>query len=218
MESWKKNLPGWEIRRWDESNSPMHHPFVQTMMRRGRVAFASDLIRLEALLECGGLYLDTDVELFQPPGALVEGNQLILGFHSVQNRLQKCALATCWIAAPPRCALLRGIRKHYETLQKAVMNNTLFTKEILPLLAGQKLPAGGNFDYLEAPGVRIYHQKYFDTKGSDAFSFEPIAKHHGTADWGGDADPLPWWRRLHDMRVDRKILRPIEQAIRALRK
>lgn len=216
LASWKTFLPGWEIRRWDESNSPMDHPFVAAMIRTGRLAFASDLIRLHGLLAHGGLYLDTDVELLKPPGELAEGNRMTLGFHSVQNRLAKCALATCWIAAPPEFPLLRKIRSRYEKLDRAVINNTFFTEEILPLFSGHGFPVGG-FDYLEIPQVRIYHRDYFGAEGGRTPRVEPVAIHHGTAEWGGKADPLPWWRRLYDLRLDRRLLRPLEQALKRLR-
>lgn len=220
LESWKRHLPGWEIKRWDESNSPMGQFFVAKMMKGGKVAFASDYIRLHALLESGGLYLDTDVEIFRDPGEMVEGTRLILGFHSVQNRLWKCALATCWIAAPQGFSLLRSIHKRYEALDRAVMNNTFFTEEILPLFGNRALPPGGRFPYLENASVRIYHRDYFGSqlgiKSVDA-TVDPVAMHYGTGDWGGRADPLPWWRRFYDMRLDRKVLRPIEGWVKKIR-
>ena len=217
LASWKHFLPGWEIRRWDESNSPMDHPYVQAMMKSGRTAFASDLIRLHALLMHGGLYLDTDVELRKSPGELVEGNRMILGFHSVQNRLRKCALATCWIAAPPDFPLLRKIWGRYEELGRAVINNTFFTEEILPLFSDQEISPGEGFDYLQIPQVRIYHRDYFGAEPGRMSRVEAVAVHYGTGAWGGQADPLPWWRRLYDLRLDRKLLRPIEGWIRKLR-
>lgn len=217
LASWEKFLPGWEVRKWDETNSPMGHPFVQRMMARGLPAFASDYIRLHALREAGGLYVDTDVELCRPPGPLAEGDGLVLGFHSVQNRLRKCALATCWIAAPPASPLLGQIAKRYEGLGRAVMNNTLFTEEILPLFGGRELPPGNAFACLEIPGVRIYHRDYFHPEAGNLPKVEPVAIHHGTGEWGGKADPLPWWRQLFDLRLDRKILRPIEAWFRARR-
>ena len=219
LASWRKHLPGWEIRRWDETNSPMDHPFVAKMMNEGKFAFASDFIRLQALLEFGGLYLDTDVELLQDPDSLVEGEKLIASFHSVQNRLRKCALATCWIAAPADFPLLRRIRAHYEGLGRAVINNTFFTNEILPLFLGQELPQGGIFDYLETPQVRIYHRDYFGSEGgglSVALGVDPVAIHHGSGEWGGKADPLPWWRRIYDLRLDRKIIRPLESMLKRM--
>lgn len=221
LASWKQFLPGWEIRRWDESNSPVHHPFVQKMLEEGKYAFASDWIRLHALVEQGGLYLDTDLELKKcPPTSMLEGESLILGFHSVQNRLRKCALATCWIAAPPRHALLMRILGKYEGLRRAVINNTLFTAEILPLFSAQSLPSGGRFDFLEACGVRIHHRDWFAPEEGQRVRVgfpEPVAVHHGQGCWGGPADPLPWWRRAYDFRLDRKILRPIESVIRKMR-
>jgi len=218
LASWKQHLPGWEIRRWDESNSPMDHPFVRAMMKTGRTAFASDLIRLHALLQHGGLYLDTDVQLHCPPGEMAEGNRMTLGFHSVQNRLSKCALATCWIAAPPDFPLLRQIHRRYDNLGRAVMNNTFFTEEILPLFSSREIPPGGDFDYLEIPGIRIYHRDYFGSEAGRRARVQPVAIHHGTGEWGGPADPLPWWRRLYDLRLDRKLLRPLERACKRLRR
>ena len=217
LASWKNFLPGWEIRRWDESNSPMGHPYVQAMVKSGRMAFASDLIRLHALLMHGGLYLDTDVEMRKYPGELVEGNRMTLGFHSVQNRLRKCALATCWIAAPPDFPLLQNIRRRYEKLGRAVMNNTFFTEEILPLFSGKEIPLGGDFEYLETPQIRIYHRDYFGAETGRKSRVEAVAIHHGTGEWGGQADPLPWWRRFMDFRLDRKILRPMERMMKAVR-
>ena len=195
----------------------MDNPYVQAMMKSGRMAFASDLIRLHALLMHGGLYLDTDVEMRKSPGELVGGNRMTLGFHSVQNRLRKCALATCWIATPPNFPLLQNIRGRYEKLGRAVINNTFFTEEILPLFSGQGIPPSGDFEYLETPQVRIYHRDYFGAEPGRKSRVEPVAIHHGTAEWGGQADPLPWWRRLYDLRLDRRVLRPIEQILKVMK-
>ena len=195
----------------------MDNPYVQAMMKSGRMAFASDLIRLHALLMHGGLYLDTDVEMRKSPGELVGGNRMTLGFHSVQNRLRKCALATCWIATPPNFPLLQNIRGRYEKLGRAVINNTFFTEEILPLFSGQEIPPSGDFEYLEIPQVRIYHRDYFGAEPGRKSRVEPVAIHHGTGEWGGQADPLPWWRRLYDLRLDRRVLRPIEQILKVMK-
>ena len=118
LASWEKHLPGWEIRRWDERNSRMDHPFVEAMFRRRLYAFASDYIRLEALLQEGGLYLDTDVELLQDPRGLLEFEGLTLGLLSLQNRLAKCSIATSWVAAPAGNPWLKKIRENYDHLNR----------------------------------------------------------------------------------------------------
>lgn len=222
--SWKKFLPGWEIRRWDESNSPMSHPFVREMMSRGLPAFASDYIRLHALLGCGGLYLDTDVELLRSPGMVLEGSDLVVGLLSLQNRLNKCSVGTSWIAAPPGHEALRRIFSRYETMERAVMNNTLFTAEIMPRFRHQEIPAKGSFECFESPGIRLYHPDFFNPVAQgEGGQNRPharacsVALHHAEGNWGGEADPLPWGRRILDLRIDRKILRPIEKMLKALR-
>jgi hypothetical protein len=198
--------------------------FVRTMMERGLPAFASDLIRLHALLEQGGLYLDTDVELLRNPEELLSHGELVVGLLSLQNRLMKCSIATNWIAAGPGHRLLRKIRNRYHGLSRAVMNNTIFTEELLPLFRGQEIPSAGNFDFLQGHGVRLYHPEFFSpVEQGEAGRIRPqagprsYALHHCSGDWGGRADPLPWWRRLLDFRLDRKLFRPIEALLRKVR-
>lgn len=65
--SWRKHMPDWELRLWTETNFDCDRvPFVREAYRRGKYAFVSDYVRLWALYEEGGLYLDTDVELLRP--------------------------------------------------------------------------------------------------------------------------------------------------------
>lgn len=224
LASWKKFLPEWEIRRWDESNSPMTHPFVRQMMERGLLAFASDYIRLHALVGSGGLYLDTDVELLRSPQAVLNGSEMVVGLLSLQSRLEKCSVGTSWIAAPPDHEALRRIMTRYQDLDRAVMNNTLFTEEILPRFRHQEIPTDGNFECLTNPGIRLYHPDFFNpVSQGEGGKNRPqprvcsVALHHAEGNWGGRADPLPWGRRILDSRLDRKILRPIEKMLKFFR-
>lgn len=66
LASWQKYLPEYEIKRWDETNSPMDHNYVRAMYAQKKWAFVSDYIRFYVLAREGGIYLDTDLELFRP--------------------------------------------------------------------------------------------------------------------------------------------------------
>ena len=67
MESWKKYCPDWEIREWNEGNFDVNCcAFVREAYAAGKWAFVSDYCRFYALSLCGGVYLDTDVELLRP--------------------------------------------------------------------------------------------------------------------------------------------------------
>lgn len=223
LTSWGKYLPGWTIKKWDESNSPMNHPFVLEMIKRGLFAFASDYIRIHALSLEGGLYLDTDIEILRAPGPILAYPGLTVGLLSVQNRLKKCSIGTSWISAQNEDPWVFRVKKRYENLNKAVMNNTIFSQEILPAFQGHEIPPGGNFDYLETLGVRIYHPDFLNPieqgpsgKNTPMVKERSIAIHHATGNWGGREDFPGFWKKLLDMRLDRKIIRPVEAMIKKI--
>ena len=67
LESWKKQCPDFQIKEWNETNSPIHlFPFAEEALKAKKWAFVSDVIRLYALYTEGGIYMDTDVELIRP--------------------------------------------------------------------------------------------------------------------------------------------------------
>lgn len=62
--SWKKWLPDYEIRRWDESNFDVNSiEYTRQAYARGKYAFVSDYARFWILYKYGGIYFDTDVEV-----------------------------------------------------------------------------------------------------------------------------------------------------------
>ena len=65
--SWKKYLPSYEIKRWDESNFDVNIiPYIKEAYTVGKYAFVSDFARFWILYHYGGVYFDTDVEIIQP--------------------------------------------------------------------------------------------------------------------------------------------------------
>jgi hypothetical protein len=67
METWKKQCPDYEIRRWDESNYNVEKcRYSSEAYKKGKYSFVSDYIRLDVVYQYGGIYLDTDVELLKP--------------------------------------------------------------------------------------------------------------------------------------------------------
>ena len=67
IESWKKYCPDYEIIEWNESNFNLNCcAYVQEAYEAKKWAFVSDVARLYALVNYGGIYMDTDVEVLKP--------------------------------------------------------------------------------------------------------------------------------------------------------
>jgi len=66
IESWKKYCPDYEIVEWNESNFDINCcDYAREAYEAKKWAFVSDVARLYALVNYGGIYMDTDVEVLQ---------------------------------------------------------------------------------------------------------------------------------------------------------
>lgn len=64
IESWKKYCPDYEIKEWNESNFDLNeNTYCKEAYEAKKWAFITDYVRLKALYEYGGFYMDTDVEV-----------------------------------------------------------------------------------------------------------------------------------------------------------
>jgi len=64
--SWKKYLPDYEIKEWNESNFDVNIiPYTAEAYKAKKYAFVSDYARFWILYKYGGLYFDTDVEVIK---------------------------------------------------------------------------------------------------------------------------------------------------------
>ncbi|NPD82820.1 glycosyl transferase [Prevotella sp. PINT] len=62
--TWKKNLPDYEIREWNETNFDYRQwKFCREAYAVRKYAFVADVCRMYALVSVGGIYLDTDIEV-----------------------------------------------------------------------------------------------------------------------------------------------------------
>jgi hypothetical protein len=67
IEGWKKKMPDYEIKCWNEKSFDCNSvPWVKQAIDNKMWAFAADYIRLFALYTEGGIYMDTDVEVLRP--------------------------------------------------------------------------------------------------------------------------------------------------------
>ena len=85
MESWRRFMPDYEYVRWNEDNFDVNAmPYTQEAYAEGKFAFVSDVVRLKALKERGGIYLDVDFEVFKSFDDLLH-NTAFAGFEGSKS-------------------------------------------------------------------------------------------------------------------------------------
>lgn len=84
MASWKQILPEYKFMEWNETNIDMDSPYLKATFQAKKWSKLSNIVRLQVLLQYGGVYLDTDVEVLKPFDDLLN-EHLVLGFQQKEN-------------------------------------------------------------------------------------------------------------------------------------
>lgn len=107
--SWHKYMPDWEYKLWNEDNFDVNAiPYSTEAYSAGKYAFVSDVARLKALNEEGGIYLDTDVMIFKPLDPLLSYHAFA-GFEGCKRVL----VATCILGSEPHTEWLEEQLGYY---------------------------------------------------------------------------------------------------------
>lgn len=93
--SWHRLMPDYEYKLWDEDDFDVNVvPYTKEAYEAKKYAFVSDYVRLWALNNEGGVYLDTDVEVVKPFDDLL-GYDAFAGFEGSKH----LPVGTCVMAS-----------------------------------------------------------------------------------------------------------------------
>ena len=107
--TWKKNCPDFTIIEWNENNFPIdNYIYAKEAYNAKKWAFVSDVARLYALVNIGGIYMDTDVELLANFNDFLE-LQAFSGFESEKG------INTGLLACEKGFHIFATMLKQYET-------------------------------------------------------------------------------------------------------
>lgn len=188
--SWRKFCPDYEIKEWNESNFDLNeNDYCREAYEAKKWAFVTDYVRLKALYEYGGFYMDTDVEVVKPLESLRKYDA-VSGYES-ETSIPTGTMGACrgneWIGV-----LLKDYdHRHflqadgsYDITTNVVVITQLTKKKYGLNLNGQMLRFGHNmillpFDYLCA--------KKFAT-GKIHRTENTYTIHHFKGSWLSDED------------------------------
>lgn len=85
--SWHTHMPDWEYRLWNEENFNINAApkYVREAYAAKKYAFVSDYVRLWALKQEGGLYMDVDFEVYKPFDDLMEQYDAFIGYEGSKH-------------------------------------------------------------------------------------------------------------------------------------
>lgn len=120
IDTWRNILPDYEIKKWDESNTPFEKlPFLRLLYRQKKWSFISDYMRLYSIYTEGGIYLDTDIEMLQNFDALLT-EESFLGFQTTLDN--KYPLNSAVLGAVKNSSFILDCLKATERKQRLFFN------------------------------------------------------------------------------------------------
>ena len=195
VESWKKNLPDYQIKRWDFSIFPKgKSKWVDDAFDAKKYAFAADYIRCYALFHEGGVYLDSDVEVLKSFDSLLH----LPYFLGEENEgIWEAAV----MGSEPGNVLFGEMLRYYDNRSFITKHglDTIPLPQILCAIGNSTYPAVkyiksvGEFDW-NSDCLQILPFDYFSPKsyktGKITLTDRTYSIHHFTASWHGKKEKL----------------------------
>ena len=157
IESWKIHLSDYQIIEWNEDNFDYNLlTYTKDAYNAKKYAFVSDVARVKALYEMGGIYLDTDVMVYQNFDSILKHN-CVLGFEMSNY------IATCFMACVPKHYLMKDFYKLYLDLQFYDENGNIISgtnvSKLTNMLADKGLIKNNKLQQID--DIIIYPTDYF---------------------------------------------------------
>lgn len=155
--SWKKFMPGYEIKEWNEENFDINCcEYVKEAYQAKKWAFVSDYARFWILYNYGGLYFDTDVEIIKDIKPIVNKGAF-MGCESIDSVAPGLGLG-----ALPHSSLYKEILDYYESVH-FIFGNGKIPKTVVEHTTKILCRHGwnGNGEIKKIDGIYIYPPEYF---------------------------------------------------------
>ena len=158
IESWKKIMPDYQIIEWNEDNFDVNLlKYTKDAYNAEKFAFVSDVARVKALYEMGGIYLDTDVIVYKKFDCILE-QKCVLGFEMGNY------VATSFMACEKYFPLMRTFYECYFNYNFYDENGQIKlgtnVEKLTKMLLNVGLKRNNKYQILN-DGITIYPQEYF---------------------------------------------------------
>ncbi len=190
IKSWKKFLPDYEIKEWNEDNYDVHKiPYISQAYNAKKYAFVSDYARFDILYRNGGIYFDTDVEVIKDLTPIIE-HGAFMGIECKEK-----INAGLGIASPAATEIFKEIMESYAEESFFKDDGSLNLKTVVTRVSDIFKQYGFTNEekIQEIKGYKIYPMEYFCPKnfvtGELNLTENSYTIHHYDGSW------IPLWKK-----------------------
>lgn len=184
IESWKKVLPDYEIKEWNEDTFDLDmYPYAREAYDNRKFAFVTDVVRLYALYHQGGIYMDTDVEVLKPLESFLH-HKAFSGFEDDRN------IPTGIMASEKGGRWAKENLDYYENKHFILPDGSMDLTTNVTTITNLMLPYGlqQNNTYQDFPDlITFYPKDYFCPKsyvdGKIYLTENTVTIHHFAGSW-----------------------------------
>lgn len=198
IKSWKKILPDYEIKLWNEDNFDIEsNAYVSEAYHARKFAFVTDYVRLYALYHEGGIYMDSDVEVLKRIDRFLE----FPAFTGYEDQKPESCI-TGIMGSERGGAWVKALLDEYEDRHFILPDGRMNTTTNVQYTAALMKSKGMRLDCTEehvSGFISLFPREYFCPKawntGKFTFTDDTYTIHHFSGSWW---DRRSWWIRWAD--------------------
>ena len=178
MQSWKEKLSDYEFILWDMNRFDIHSvSWVEQACAAKKWAFAADYIRLYALYNYGGVYLDSDVEVLKPFDGLLDRPYFFGREHTPDRIENQDSIEAATMGTEKGFPFLKKVMGFYEGHEFIDADGNLDTTTLPTILARM----------LKGESLEILPMDYFSPKNTRTLELKITGNtysiHHFNGSW-----------------------------------
>lgn len=204
IKSWEIHMPDWEIKLWNENSiKDIKSIWLSECMKEKKWAFASDYIRMYALYNYGGIYLDTDFKVFKSFDNILD-NKAFIGREKnihIKGYMKTCVDLTSYCFGAEKgnvfikdCLDYYKNRHFFQSSQKWLPINFRYNMTNLSYIMCEIAKLHGFKDTFLSPQLQqlkaltIFPHKYF---GDNKLSSASYGSHLSIGSWRDSIPEIP---------------------------
>lgn len=203
MDTWQQVLPDYEFILWDAQKlAKCNNIFANEAVSVKKWAFAADFIRLYAVYHYGGIWLDTDIDMFKSFDSFLNDGMFIgreYYVHKEQGKEDYVALTSHCFGAEKGHPFIKECLEFYEhrhfirSYNENLPQELRYDMTIIPMLQ-MRLAEKYGFDakncvnklQILSNGIHVYPYQYFDQPGYTSMK-DVVCIHRVAQSWNKKA-------------------------------